>query len=900
MLRMQHLLSFLLVTFALLVLRACAAKSVDWRSRAIYQLLTDRFALSNGSTAATCPSGHQGFCGGTWQGIIRQLDYIQGMGFDAVWISPVTKQIDDPSRAWHGYSQSDLYDINDKFGTAEDLKDLAGALHSRNMLLMVDIVVNHFGLDGFPTLTGYPNLNPFNRGADFHNVCFVDDYTNQTNVEKCWLGNPSYPLADVKTTSASVRITYNSWIKELVSNYSIDGLRIDTVKHVEQDFWSGFQRAAGVFAIGEVADGDVRYVCPYQDHMEGVLNYPMYYQLTAFFSNTSKTTDDLGAQMRDLRTQCKDPTLMGAFSENHDQPRFANTTRDMTLALNVMAFTMLADGIPIMYSGQEQHLAGGNDPFNREAIWPRRYRTNTPLYQFIAKLNHVRKLAIETSEGNYATSLAEVIYSDAHTLALRKGPVVAIYNNWGALTPAYGVELKSTGFGAGNELTDVLSCRTTTVGQDGVLRVTVRGGLPLVLFSLAGLKGSGICGGLTIVLCDVVECNISTHGSLPRDGHRQQVESRPANRMRETTSLASHTAVRHGAISEAEMTTTTSHIRMPARPITTHSQRPVAIIAMESVAKLRYRALPLIASPWEHESHQHHSYQHGSPQSTSAEPLTEKPEPVISVRERRSSTPAFRQRQEASSIELFYDLFFVANLTSFTTVHAIDDSESKRDPSLLGTPANLYEAITSYIGFFAILWFTWLQVVLYDIRFAVDSLFERLAKLIHFGVMVTFAVVGTRFNPSMPHETYVTMRQLSLVLMVSRIVLICQYISAMLWVKKHPRITTPLVIHIAAFAVGAVLCLGFFFTFTATSSGQAYIVWYVIIVMEALAVFVSSSRWKSVSFGHTNLNERCGLLTLIILGEGIIVLTKSMNYVVKGENFSKGICAQIISAVFII
>ncbi|KAL8883212.1 MAG: hypothetical protein Q9192_007352 [Flavoplaca navasiana] len=69
--------------------------------------------------------------------------------------------------------------------------------------------------------------------------------------------------------------------------------------------------------------------------------------------------------------------------------------------------------------------------------------------------------------------------------------------------------------------------------------------------------------------------------------------------------------------------------------------------------------------------------------------------------------------------------------------------------------------------------------------------------------------------------------------------------------------------------------------------------------MEALAVFLSSSQWPCVSFQLTSLSERCGLLTLIILGEGIIVLSKSMNYVVKGQNFSSGTIAQIVSAYFI-
>ncbi|KAL8769546.1 MAG: hypothetical protein Q9209_004477 [Squamulea sp. 1 TL-2023] len=305
---------------------------------------------------------------------------------------------------------------------------------------------------------------------------------------------------------------------------------------------------------------------------------------------------------------------------------------------------------------------------------------------------------------------------------------------------------------------------------------------------------------------------------------------------------------------------------------------------MEVQAKRRYRALPLIASPLHQEDHNH-----GISDQTTEQNTLEKCHAHVTVHER---TPVFREREEASSIELFYDLFFVANLTSFTNIHAIDDKERERSDEV--------SAISSYIGFFAILWFTWLQVVMFDVRFGVDSLFERVAKLIHFAVMVTFAIIGTMFDPSSPHETYATMRQLSLCLLVSRLVLICQYGSLMLWVKGHRKITRPLSIHIAAFGVGAVICFGFFFTFNARSSGKAYVVWYIIIISEALAVFLSSSRWRSISFQHTNLSERCGLLTLIILGEGIIVLTKSMSYVVKGENFSSGIIAQIISAVLII
>lgn len=66
----------------------------------------------------------------------------------------------------------------------------------------------------------------------------------------------------------------------MLSNFTltnpVDGLRIDTVKHVQKSFWPGYNDAAGVYSVGEVFDGDPAYTCDYQNYMDGVLNYPMY------------------------------------------------------------------------------------------------------------------------------------------------------------------------------------------------------------------------------------------------------------------------------------------------------------------------------------------------------------------------------------------------------------------------------------------------------------------------------------------------------------------------------------------------------------------------------------------------------------------------------------------------
>ena len=66
------------------------------------QLVTDRFATSDDSSP-TCNTDDRVYCGGTWQGIINKLDYIQGMGFDAIWISPIVKNIEGSTGAGESY-----------------------------------------------------------------------------------------------------------------------------------------------------------------------------------------------------------------------------------------------------------------------------------------------------------------------------------------------------------------------------------------------------------------------------------------------------------------------------------------------------------------------------------------------------------------------------------------------------------------------------------------------------------------------------------------------------------------------------------------------------------------------------------------------------------------------------
>lgn len=105
--------------------------------------------------------------------------------------------------------------------------------------------------NGLQTLD-YSLIAPFSSQSDYHPYCLITDYNNQTDVEQCWVGDKNLPLADLNTEDINIVKTMNDWVSNLVKTYMIDGLRIDTAKHIRKDFWPAFVQSAGTYTIGEV------------------------------------------------------------------------------------------------------------------------------------------------------------------------------------------------------------------------------------------------------------------------------------------------------------------------------------------------------------------------------------------------------------------------------------------------------------------------------------------------------------------------------------------------------------------------------------------------------------------------------------------------------------------------
>ncbi|RMZ71857.1 Alpha-amylase A type-1 2 [Pyrenophora seminiperda CCB06] len=364
-----------------------AADTTAWKSRSIYFVLTDRVARSSSDVGGSACSNLGDYCGGTFKGLQSKLDYIQGLGFDSIWITPV---VSNKAAGYHGYWAEDLYAINSKHGTAADLKALTSAAHARGIF---------------------------------------------------------------------------------------DGVRIDTVKHVEKDYWPGFSAAAGVYSIGEVFDGDPNYLAQYAKLMPGLLNYAVYYPMNNFYQQTG-SSQALVDMMNTVSNTFPDPSALGTFLDNHDNKRWLNVKNDKTLLANCLAYVILARGIPIVYYGTEQNYGGGDDPANREDLWRSNFNTNTDMYQNIKKLTAARKAAGGLG-GNDHVHL--YVAATAYAWSRAGGNLIVLTTNSGSSSNAQHCFNTQQYNG---KWTDVYGSQgTVTADGSGNICVNVKNGQPVVLLA---------------------------------------------------------------------------------------------------------------------------------------------------------------------------------------------------------------------------------------------------------------------------------------------------------------------------------------------------------------------------------------------------------------------------------
>ena len=357
----------------------------DWDEAVIYFAVTDRFFDGDSSnndaygTGNYAPAEGSMYHGGDLAGLESKLDYLQNLGVNTVWITPIVENIEDTldcdgydgqhNSGYHGYWASDFTQLNKHLGIQEELQELIDALHARGMKLMVDVVLNH---------AGYSTEDIFNNTyIEGKNMLRDSSTTVKGDDKKDALSS----LPDFVTEDGQVRDLLIAWQTSWVSNYDIDYFRVDTVKHVDDTTWKAFKNALTYIdpdfkMIGEYAGagyatnaGQLR-----TGQMDSLLDFDFNDQAISFVSGNLSTVENF---MESRNAGIDNTATMGSFLSSHDEDglmyRLMNegsrVDSDKAHALMKVAATLqiTAKGQPVIYYGEELGLTGANN-------WP--YQTN--------------------------------------------------------------------------------------------------------------------------------------------------------------------------------------------------------------------------------------------------------------------------------------------------------------------------------------------------------------------------------------------------------------------------------------------------------------------------------------------------------------------------------------------
>ena len=350
-----------------------------WKQQVIYLVFPDRFQNGDdkndnlGVSDCFDPSSPTKFHGGDWAGLRQRIDYLKELGVTAVWPTPVTKQVGlvgGNSCGYHGY-WADLTDPDDeapepKLGDNNELRALINDLHDENneLKFILDQVVNHAGYEARIEEQHPEWFNP-SRPCD--------------NTEEIICELSGLPDFNFRNTDAVNYITQQSlgWVER----FSIDGIRMDTAKHVPieyfRDTWIPRVNTANpeIFLVAEILDpNSLNNLKPFVEAgFDSVFNFPLRQAMVDSFAQGG-STDLVAQRVQDTLNTfgTSRSLLLTNLVDNHDVSRFINEPgfgvpeddirRRYHLALGSL-FTL--PGIPQLYYGNEIGMYGGSDPDNR-------------------------------------------------------------------------------------------------------------------------------------------------------------------------------------------------------------------------------------------------------------------------------------------------------------------------------------------------------------------------------------------------------------------------------------------------------------------------------------------------------------------------------------------------------
>jgi pullulanase-type alpha-1,6-glucosidase len=488
--------------------RALATPSLrpDLTKERFYFLMADRFAngdksndtggLTGDRLATGLDPTDKGFYhGGDLDGVIQKLDYIKSLGTTSIWLTPSFKNRPvqgagaDVSAGYHGYWITDFTQIDPHLGTNADMKQLIDLAHRKGMKVFFDIITNHTadviayqsGQYGYiPKSTspykdaqgnvfddkqyaGGDTFPPLDKNISFPNVPVFRTTADETVKVPAWLNDPTLyhnrgdstfagesaeygdfvGLDDLFTEQPKVRDgmidVYKTW-----AEFGIDGFRIDTVKHVNLEFWQKFSpailaaaKSAGsknFFMFGEVFDANPQFMSTYttKGALQATLDFGFQQNAVAYAKGDPSTKlQDFYADDDYYTDTDSNAYELPTFLGNHDMGRVGTFLKQggaagaQLLARDKLAHSLmyLTRGQPVIYYGDEQGFTGaGGDKDARQDMFATRtadyaddevvdgtgtttigskdsYDVNAPMYKHIAELAKLRAKYPALSDG---------------------------------------------------------------------------------------------------------------------------------------------------------------------------------------------------------------------------------------------------------------------------------------------------------------------------------------------------------------------------------------------------------------------------------------------------------------------------------------------------------------------
>ena len=343
--------------------------------------------------------------GGTLRGIEENLDYIQEMGFNCLYLNPIFA-----AGAYHKYDVMDYLHIDPCFGTDTDFKSLVLAAHAKNIRVIVDGVFNHVSWHHF----SFQDVLEKGKESPYYDW-FYDlpeplilprenekpDYTCFAYVANMPKTNTACPALQEYFCEVG-----RHWIRE----YDVDGWRLDVANEVDDGFLRAFRQAvkhekADAVIIGEIWENAEHYMTG--DMVDSAMNYDFRRFCTQYFAENILTAPEFDLRLSSLLMRYKKQMLPAQLNllDGHDTCRFLTLCRgDLNKIELAILFQMTFIGMPCVFYGDEKGVLGLTEPEYRR---PMPWDTTSPLSDIYRHLIELRKNHPALTSGCFETLAAK-------------------------------------------------------------------------------------------------------------------------------------------------------------------------------------------------------------------------------------------------------------------------------------------------------------------------------------------------------------------------------------------------------------------------------------------------------------------------------------------------------------